>query len=204
MTVGSMFGSVFYLKLIKIIMSRTPKIDCVKLRRYKRAGKSNREIAKIFNCSDSAISQRLKNINIAVAKVTQLEAGSAVLTDSLDTVAQLHRLNTYSNELLELLMAWIRGEKNAVELLDKHHKLGSAGVKVKFEDPKSLLLKVSQQILNQIKLQITILDSVCSFEAIASFQREIIDLIGEMDLELKKKFISRLREKKSIRSAVKF
>jgi hypothetical protein len=61
-----------------------------------------------------------------------------------------------------------------------------------------------QQIQNQLKLQIDILNSVANFEAVADFQREMIDLIGEMDLEMKKKFVSRLREKRAIRSAVRF
>jgi len=71
-------------------------------------------------------------------------------------------------------------------------------------DPKGLILRVMQQIQNQLKLQIEILNSVANFEAVADFQREVISLIGEMDQDLKKKFIEGLRQKKAIRAAVRF
>ena len=94
------------------------------------------------------------------------------------------------------------------ELLQKHHELGSVGIKgthgLKFEDPKALALKVMKQIQDQLRLQIEILNSVANFEAVADFQREVIDLISEMDPKMKKKFIERLRERKSIRAAVRF
>jgi len=180
-------------------MALPAKIDPVKLRRYLREGKSQRQIAEIFGVSDAAVSMRIKNLNISVARSTQMEHAHAVVLDTLDCVGQLHKLNLDSNFLLDLLMAWVRGEQHAVELLKSHHKLGA-----KFEDPKALALKVMREISSQLKLQIDILNSVSNFEATASFQREIIDLIGEMDLDLKKKFVSRLREKRAIRSAVRF
>ena len=180
-------------------MALPAKIDPVKLRRYLREGKSQRQIAEIFDVSDAVVSMRIKNLNISVVRSTQLEHAHAVVLDTLDCVGQLHKLNMDSNYLLDLLMAWVRGEEHAVALLKSHHKLGA-----KFEDPKALALKVMREISSQLKLQIDILNSVSNFEATASFQQEIIDLIGEMDLDLKKKFVSRLREKRAIRSAVRF
>ncbi len=191
----------FKLTFKENIMALPAKIDPVKLRRYVREGKSQRQIANIFGVSDSAVSQRIKDLNLTVAKATQMEHAHAVVLDSLDCVGQLHKLNMDSNYLLNLLMAWIRGEEWAVSLLKKHRELGE---KMKFEDPKALALKVMQQIQNQLKLQIDILNSVANFEAVADFQREIIEILAEMDLDLKKKFIARLREKKSIRAAVKY
>jgi hypothetical protein len=189
----------FKLTFKENIMALPAKIDPVKLRRYLREGKSQRQIANIFGVSDSAVSQRIKDLNLSVARATQMEHAHAIVLDTLDCVGQLHKLNMDSNYLLDLLMAWVRGEEHAVELLKSHQNLGA-----KFEDPKALALKVMQQIQNQLKLQIDILNSVANFEAVADFQREMIDLIGEMDLEMKKKFVSRLREKRAIRSAVRF
>ncbi len=181
------------------IIALPAKIDPVKLRRYLRAGKSQRQIAQIFGVSDAAVSMRIKDLNVNVAKATQMEHAHAVILDTLDCVGQLHKLNLDSNFLLDLLMAWVRGEEHAVELLKSHQKLGA-----RFEDPKSLALRVMREIQAQLKLQIDILNSVANFEAVADFQREMIGLIGEMDLEMKKKFVSRLREKRAIRSAVRF
>jgi len=61
-----------------------------------------------------------------------------------------------------------------------------------------------KEIQSQLKLQIDILNSVANFEAIADFQRQVIEIIGEMDLKMRKQFVARLKEEKSIRAAVKF
>ena len=184
-------------------MARPGKIDVLKLKRYVREGKSQTKIAKIFGVSDTAVSMRLKDLNLSVAKSVQMEHAHACVMDCLDVVHQLHKLNGESNFLLDLLMAAIRGEKDAEALLKKHQVLGSVGTKMRFEDPKSLVLKVMKQIQDQLRLQMTILETVTSFESIADFQCEVISLVGEMDTGLKRRFIERLREKKAIRSAVK-
>ena len=184
-------------------MATPGKIDPVKMRRYLREGKSQTQIAEIFGVSDAAVSMRLKDLNLSVAKSVQMEHAHACVLDSLDVIGQLHKLNRDSNYLLDLLMATIRGEKDAKNLLKKHQELGSIGAKMRFEDPKALVLKVMSQIQSQLRLQITILETVASFEAVADFQGEVIEVIGEMDAGLKEKFISKLREKKAIRSAIK-
>jgi len=185
------------------IMAHPSKIDPLRLRRYVREGKSQRQIAKIFGVSDAAVSMRLKNLNLNVAKSVQMEHATACVLDCLDVVHQLHKLNKESNFLLDLLMSAIRGEKDAEALLKKHQNLGLTGAKMRFEDPKALVLKVMSQIQSQLRLQINILETVTSFEAVANFQREIIELVGEMDADIKKKFVERLREKKMVRSAIK-
>jgi hypothetical protein len=189
-------------------MALPARIDLIKLKRYLREGKSVTEIARIFGVSPSAVSQRCKSLDFAIAKVNQLETAHACVMESLDCVRQLFRLNEDSNYLLDLLMSWIRGEEHAVELLQKHHNLGAVGIKgangLKFEDPKALALKVMKQIQSQLKLQIEILNSVANFEAVAEFQHEVIDLIAKMDKQMKEKFVARLREKKAIRAAVRF
>ena len=175
------------------------KIDPVKLKRYLREGKSQREISRIFGVSDSAASQRLKCLNLSVARATQLEHGHAIVIETLDCVQQLHRINNDANYILDLLMRSVKGEPRAVKLLKQHDELGE---KIRFQDPKVLALQAMREIRSQLKLQIDILNSVANFEAVADFQREIISLIGTLDLDLKKKFIEKLREKKAIRSAI--
>ena len=61
-----------------------------------------------------------------------------------------------------------------------------------------------KEIQSQLKLQIDILNSVANFEAIADFQRQVIEIIGEMDLKMRKQFVARLKEEKPIMAAVKF
>ena len=98
-------------------------------------------------------------------------------------------------------MSSIRGEGWAKSLLQRHQKLSK---KIKLEDERSLALRTMQEIRAQLKFQIEILNSVANFEAISDFQKQILDIVGEMDIEMRKKFVDRLKEEKALRSAVKF
>jgi len=176
------------------------KIDPVKLKRYLREGKSQREISRIFGVSDSAVSQRLKCLNLSVARATQLEHGHAIVIETLDCVQQLHSINNDANYILDLLMRSVKGEPRAVKLLKQHDELGA---KIRFQDPKVLALQAMREIRSQLKLQLEILNSVANFEAISDFQKQILDIVGEMDIEMRKKFVDRLKEEKALRAAVR-
>ena len=80
----------------------------------------------------------MKNLNVDLAKNVQLESAHAIVLDTIDCAAQINKINQDANYLLNLLMAWIRGEKWAVDLLKKHEE---AGTKIKFQDPIGLALQ---------------------------------------------------------------
>jgi len=181
-------------------MSRTKKIDLEKMRKLLQQGRSQRQIAREFNVSDSAISQRMKNLNVDLAKNVQLESAHAIVLNTIDCAASINQINQDATYLLNLLMAWIRGEGWAIKLLKKHEE---AGTKIKFQDPKILAVKLMEQIQRQLRLQIEILNSVSNFGAVADFQRQVIDIVGELDIETRKKFVNRLKEKKYLRSSAR-
>jgi hypothetical protein len=141
----------------------------------------------------------MKSLNLDVAKCAQIESASVILSDCLDTVGQLFKINEHSCFLLDLLMGWIKGEDWAVELLKKHDKFGT---KIKFHDPKVLALQTMREVREQLKFQVELLNSVTNFQAVSSFQKQILDIVAEMDLDMRKKFVKRLKEEKALRASI--
>ena len=149
------------------------------MRKLLKQGRSQRQIAREFGVSDSSISQRMKNLNVDIAKNVQLESAAAIVLDNIDCAAQINKINQDANYLLNLLMSWIRGERWAIDLLKKHEE---SGKRIKFQDPKILEVKLMEQIQSQLRLQTEILNSLSNFGAVADFQRQVNELIWEMDI----------------------
>ena len=187
------------------------KIDKVRLGRLLREGKSQRKCAEIFGVTESAVSRARKDLGIAVAKVTCLEEGARVAQESLDVASQLFRINERALSLLDE----VSGEENIVKRL-------AEGIEEAFHSGEDLAqrrevirkvvqrvskdrffaLKEMQEIRGQLRFQIEILQSLYNIREIATFQGEIINLLGDGDPGMRKEFMRRLQEKCALRRAV--
>jgi hypothetical protein len=81
-------------------------------------------------------------------------------------------------------------------------KLGPVGLGSK--DPKELALKCMQEIRSQLKLQLEIFQTLYDMQAVAEFQREVLQAIGDADLEIRDRIIRNLKERSAIRSTLDF
>jgi hypothetical protein len=184
------------------------KIDKVKLSQMLRSGKLAKECAKVFGVTEGAISQARKELNLAVIKNVQLENAHAVVDKNLNAVAQLQKVNDYANELLDLLMRWNRGDKEALQILESQvRKVKVRGseeeiTEYRFKDPRELALKAMAEIRGQLNLQLDIFKTLYDVEAIAEFQREVLTAIGEVTPDVRDTIIRRLKEGKSLRQSV--
>jgi predicted transcriptional regulator len=187
-----------------------PKIDKVKLSQLLRAGKSQKEIAQLFGVTPGAISKAKKELNISVVKNVALENGHRVVEKTLNTVAQLQKINTCANDLLDLLMAWGRGDNTALQILESQVKKVKRGSKkdaeevleYRLKDPRELALKAMAEIRGQLGLQLDIFKTLYDVEAIAEFQREVLDAIGEESSHVREKIVSRLKERRALRGSL--
>ena len=150
------------------------KIDIIKLERMLRSGKSVKEIAEYFSCTPGAVSMAKKGLNVAVVKSVALENAQRVVDKNLNTIDQLQRINQEANRLLD------EAEK----------------------DP-DLKIKVMGEIRQQLKLQMEIFQYLYDFKAVAAFQEEVLNAIGEVDDATRKKIIYALNEKRALRSALR-
>jgi hypothetical protein len=187
-----------------------PKIDRVKLDQMLRDGKPQREIAQFFGVSDGAISKAKNELKTAVVKNVALESAHKVVDKHLDAIGQLQKINQDANELLDLLMRWNRGDDEALQILEgqvRKVKIGRGKdaeevTEYRFKDPRELALKAMQEIRGQLALQLDIFKTLYDVEAVAQFQKEVLNAIGEVSRDVRDKIIQRLKESRALRQSV--
>ena len=186
-----------------------PIVDVFKLSQMLRSGKTTKQCAKFFGVTPGAISQRKKNLNVAVVKNVALENAHRVVEMNLNTVAQLQKINSDANEFLDVCMAWTRGDNVALQILEGQRRtvrIGQEEIPVeefKFKDPRELALKAMAEIRNQLRLQLEIFRSLYDMEEVQRFQEFVLSAIGEVSPETRSKIINNLKRRHAIRSGIK-
>ena len=151
------------------------KIDIIKLNQMLQRGKSVKQCAEHFKVTPGAVSQRKKGLNVNVVKNVALENAHRVVSQNLDAVAQLQKINDVANQLLDEL-----------------------------EQTPELKLKTMAEIRGQLKLQLEIFQALYDMRAVQEFQMEVLNTIGEVDKEVQNEIIARLNKKRALRTAIKF
>ena len=191
-------------------MAAHGKIDFNELHQLVTQGKGTNEIAKYFSVTPGAVSQAKKKLKISVVKNVALESAHKVVDKNLDAVAQLQKINKDANEILDVLMKWNRGEDEALQILETQVRKVRIGKgenaeivkQYKFKDPRELALKAMAEIRGQLNLQLDIFKTLYDMEAVAEFQKEVLTAIGEEAPNVRNRIIQRLKESRSLRSAV--
>jgi uncharacterized protein YerC len=189
-----------------------PKIDRVALDQMIRDGKSQKDIAQVFGVSEGAISKAKKELKIAVVKNVSLESAHKVVAKSLNTLEQLQKINSHANWLLDLLMKWNMGEPEALQILEtqvtnKKVRVGDKEEFVreyKFKDPRELALHAMQEIRGQLSLQLDVFKTLYDLNEVLSFQREVLEVIGDVSKKTRDEIVERLKERRALRSAVEW
>jgi uncharacterized protein YerC len=185
-----------------------PKIDRVKLSQMLKAGKSQKEVAQAFGVTEGAISKAKKELNIAVVKNVALENAHKVVSEHLDAVAQLRRINRDAFEILDLVMAWNRGDDKALQILEgqvRKVKIGRGKnaeevTEYRFKDPREIALRAMGEIRSQLSLQLDILKTLSDMEEVRKFQEEVLQIIAKVSSDARNRIIQRLKERGSLRS----
>ncbi len=186
---------------------RKPKIDRIRLKKLLDQGKSGKEIARLLGVSEGAISKAKKELNISVVKNVALESAHRVVDKNLNAVDQLAKINGYANELLDVLMRWQRGDDEAIRILESQVRKVNRGTKkepdwveeYRFKDPRELALKAMAEIRGQLSLQLDIFKTLYDVEAIAEFQREVLEAIAEVSPDVRNRIVQRLKENGALR-----
>jgi len=184
-----------------------PKIDKLKLNRLLTAGKTQREVAQVMGVTEGAISKARKELNIAVVKNVALENAHKVVERNLDTIEQLQKINSYANELLDLLMRWNRGDEGALQILESQvKKVRVKGTEeevteYKFKDPRELAIKAMAEIRGQLSLQLDIFKTLYDVQAVADFQQDVLNAIGEVSGDVRNRIVQKLKERRALRNS---
>jgi hypothetical protein len=168
------------------------------------------EIARRLGVTKGTISKRIKVLHGSVSRSINLSRAEKVLNRQLNSVDQLQKINDNANELLDLLMRWNRGDKEALQILEgqvrKVRVKGSEEeiIEYKFKDPRELALKAMAEIRGQLSLQLEIFRGLFDMKAVAEFQEEVLHAIGETEPATRNRIIRALQERRVVRSIIDF
>ena len=166
----------------------TRKISDDKLFQLIKDGNSPAEIARKMGVTKGAVSKRLKTLNMAITKDVTFRKVDKIIRKEINAVDQLQKINEHANELLERAMRVIRGEETSQYDMQR--------------DPREVALKAMQEIRGQLKLQLDIFQVLYDMRAVAEFQQEVLEAIGDASPEVREKIIRNLQERKAVRSTL--
>jgi predicted transcriptional regulator len=192
---------------------RPPTINDRKLVELIDSQKKNQaQAAKALGVSRQAVSKRLQELRGRTTKVVVAKKIEQVVDRKIDAMDQLQKINDDANEILDLLMAWNRGDETALQVLESQVTTKKVRVgdqeefikEFKFKDPRELALKAMGEIRNQLKLQLEIFQALFSLQAAEEFQTSVLEVIGEVNPDVRNEIIRRINEKRSVRAVVRF
>jgi len=197
-------------------MPQIARINKKELPNLLKLGKNQTEIAKIYGVSVAAVSKLMKKLKLSEAGDVTLRSGAKIVKSNLDAIAQLQKINRSANEILDLVMGWARGDEGCIRVLESQVKRVVWRDKedgedreldvqdIKFKDPRELAMKAMAEIRGQLNLQLEIFKTLYDIEAIAEFQRVVIEAIGEAAPAVRKTIIQNLKKRKALRESVTF
>ena len=160
-------------------MKQQGRIDKLELSRLLREGKRVKDIAKYFGVTTGAVSQAKKVLNLNVVKTVGLEAAHQVVARNLDVFSNLERINQEAHKIL--------------------NELSGSGD----QTDKKIILRACGEILRQIDTQMSILKSMHDVEETRRFQETVLEIISEVDREVRDRIVYRLKEQQALRGTLK-
>jgi hypothetical protein len=188
----------------------TKRISIIELEKAIQSGCGVTEAAQRLGVTKGGVSKALKRLKIAVIKDSTLRHVAEVVEGRLDALEQIRKINGYANELLDLLMRWNRGDEGALQILESQVRKVKVGrgedakeiSEYKFKDPRELALRAMAEIRGQVQLQFEIFQGLYDMQAVAEFQKEVLDAIGRCSPQLKKEIVESLKKGNFIQSAL--
>jgi DNA transposition AAA+ family ATPase len=175
-------------------------------------GMTPAQAAKRLGVSRQAVSKLLIDLRGKTTKLVAVKKVEQVVEKKLDALEQLHKINSYANELLDLLMRWNRGDEGAIQILESQVRQVRAGAgedvewvkEYRFKDPRELALRAMSEIRGQLGLQLEIFQALFSLQEAEAFQNTVLEVIGEVDVKIRDEIVRRLNQRRSVRQAVRF
>ena len=159
------------------------KLDPDALHHYLDAGHTQADAARYFSVSESAISQRVRTLQIATSKVVALERAGEVVTQKLDATAHLQHVQEVIDE--ELRCAVDRVQAPGAE-------------RAKLQDT---ILKLAAEVRQQLGLQLNISRTLINLKVVREFQHSVVEVISEVDPSVARQIVAKLKERRALRTS---
>jgi len=189
---------------------RKPKIDRLKLCELARKGTSQTQMAAAFGVSQAAVSKAIKELEKETTKCLTASPTSAqksaakVIENTINAAEQLLKINKDANELLDLVMAWQRGDNVALQVLESQVQIRKIRIgkeietvkEYKFKDPRELALKAMEAIKGQLHLQLEIFKALYDMEAFKEFTEAFLRVMARRDPKARDEMIQELQKER--------
>jgi len=183
-----------------------------------KEGKTDVEIAKYFNVNPSAVSKKRRRVMQKLNLLPQATR-KEIDGDNIDTVDQLKRMNrtilkelARSQKLIEredvvfnekyILEEQLKKDPSNTELAQRLREKGISNINEILKIQTSIL-SISAEIRRQIELQVKIYETIYNVEMISEFQKDIIEILKEVDTGLRDSVIKKLKERRSMRGLLR-
>jgi len=163
------------------------KVDLKKMEQMLRSGIKNKDVAAFFGVTPGCISQHSKHMSNLVVRSASLENANEVVRTHIDVVNQLNRINDAITGELE----------KAREQADET----SGAERIKFQ---KIIIELAAEVRRQLDAQLQIFELWHDTRIVHEFQQEVLDILNEVQPGLRDEIISRLKQRRAIRSTVKF
>ncbi len=192
-------------------MGRKAKIPLVELKRLLDEGKTPKECQEHFGVTAGAISNAKRKLKIGNTRNTMMEnAHRAVQESNINVEGQMAKVFRDANELLDICMAWARGDNVAIQVMESQVRKVRVGrgedaeevSEYKFKDPRDIALRAMAEIRQSVKLLADIRQMLFDQEAAAEFQQIVIEAIGSVDPETRDKIVRELQSRQALRAAI--
>ena len=158
------------------------KIDLYELDQLFRQKKTGREIAEHFGCSQTAVWKAKKKLKNTIVKTVALDKANEIVEGHLDMASQLQKINNSINRELE------RANEDVEEAKGRD--------RVAIQE---IIVKLSAEIRKQLNAQLDIFKTWNDLKLFAEFQREVLDILDELEPGTRKRAIRRLQERRALR-----
>jgi hypothetical protein len=157
------------------------------------------QIAKKLNITAPAVRYARKQIldKKAVCSLVSFEHGQNLVANHLDTVSQLKNINEQTTSILNLIMDAIKGDKNAIDILNQDDKF-------KRKDPNEIALKAVAEIREQLELQNKLFETLYSIQQTQEFQEEVLSVLESFEPGIRTKILIALKEKRLLHAATQW
>lgn len=157
------------------------KVDPILLEKLIRDKLSQKEISKRLGVSEGAISKNLKLLNLACVKDIVLRSASKINDKKLNAMARLERIaNIVEGEItyIQKTIKTTKGEER--------------------REWQEIQLKHTAEIRKQIDLLREIAVTLYNVEEIEAFKKIVLEEIGGVDDEVRKKILDRIRQRRTL------
>jgi hypothetical protein len=161
------------------------KIDLAKLDELIKAGKSPKEIAEFFQCSEVAIWKARKKLGLAIASTLTPEATNKIIESDLDLMARMRKLTQVVNEQLK------EAEKDILNATGPEKRA-----------IQEVLIKVASEGRKQVETILHIGQIWYTHRAYADFLEETSDYLDRISPGAKQRILEGLQERQALRSSL--